>query len=163
MEEYILDCRYMHEYSIYSIYKHLYVLWKSLLWRSTHQVGWGLLLSRMWCCIFWCKHMNVSRGSWCHHCQGRCISEGSFRYTDCHKTCTSHKFGCISNIMTHFPLVLRLGMSGNIPPLSLYAFMVWTGKTMPFSHLCDLYLGGSQFQSSLLCLHFFQAHWTYSW
>jgi hypothetical protein len=35
-------------------------------------------------------------------------------------------------LATHLHLLLRLRMSGYILLLPLHAFMVWTGKTLPF-------------------------------
>jgi len=38
-------------------------------------------------------------------------------------------------LTTHFHLVPTLRMSGTIPLLPLYAFMVWTGTTLLFTKL----------------------------
>jgi hypothetical protein len=38
-----------------------------------------------------------------------------------------------ASLNTHFQLVLRLRMSGDIPLLPLHAFMTWTGKNLPLS------------------------------
>jgi len=35
-------------------------------------------------------------------------------------------------LTTHLPLVPRLRMSGAVPLLLIYAFIAWTGKTIPF-------------------------------
>jgi hypothetical protein len=43
--------------------------------------------------------------------------------------------GLCMNLTTHIHLVLRLRMSGVIPLLPLYAFMVWTGTNVHIS-LC---------------------------
>jgi hypothetical protein len=37
-----------------------------------------------------------------------------------------------------FHLVPRLRMSGAMPTLRLYAFMVWTGKTLPFFYILPI-------------------------
>jgi hypothetical protein len=37
----------------------------------------------------------------------------------------------------HFHLAPRLRMSGAAPPLRLYAFMVYVGRTLPFVKICD--------------------------
>ena len=39
-------------------------------------------------------------------------------------------------LTTDFHLVPRLRMSGDTPPLTLKAFMAWTGITLPFISLC---------------------------
>jgi len=43
-------------------------------------------------------------------------------------------------VNTHFHLVPMLGMSGTIPLLPLYAFLVLTGKTLPFSVVWSMML-----------------------
>ena len=64
-------------------------------------------------------------------------------------------------LTTHLNLVLRLRMSGTIPLLPLYAFMVWTGKNLPsqqsvhtyisFPEICHKTVGYETSHNSIIC------------
>jgi hypothetical protein len=47
--------------------------------------------------------------------------------------------GCFRSVKfaTQFHLLLRLRMSGGIPPVLLYVLMMWTDKILPFYLIID--------------------------